>query len=1305
MNQFIRSLLPLVALAGNVAAGTSELGVSGDWSVSSNWSPAALPQAADDVIIRSARWTVATGNVGSVKSVTIGDSAAEGALNLHTGAVLNVLSPGGTSVRVAGPALPYPGYYSHSAGSVTTQGDFVVGDTGLGGDAFFSEGNLAIGGSLGVGSSSGSRPSAFRLNGGLGTISAAALEVGAAGTLEYDFLGGNSLKTLSVANAVNLQAGSTLVISNAGAVAAATYTLINGGSLAGTFSHVELLGFSGSFLPTVTYDPGSGNVLLVVEAPDAVFTNFGGDFVWSNPDNWQSGLLPATTDKALVLSNLVVNTQEEAAYLSVGNSSANAALNLYPNGNLTLTRPGISMIVGGAANGPNYPNYYSHSAGSLTTAGDMILGANGAKVEAQFSSGSINVGGAIRLGSYQSSGAALWELRGGGGSITAGAAEIGAAGTLVYDFLGGNSLKTVNVTGSVTIETGAALTIQGAANVGPTTYTLINGAELAGVFDQVNFTGFPVSVTPRIWYDASAGDLKLVVEPAGNAAGPIGGFSKIVPLGAAGYSFGATADGNDVFYTDYNAGTLTRVSGGVSTVVLSGYPGIYGVAAKGGKIYFAKGNDSNGSIYGATLTNGVPGTVSQLAAGFVRVRQLFVENSGTLLAAIEGEGRIVRIDPLTQALSNVIGGLHVPQAAVSDAAGNVYFTEYGQTGADGTPLANGIGQLWKLTPAGHRVLLHETWRARGLVLLSNSRLGLLAEANRADQGNSASMVVITTDGVVTDFLQGFDYSEFGAVKGFMQGLTTCPRDRALLSFLTDNPGGSDVPVPFRTGVTAVAAVKGEVFTSAQSGTRTVTLTGLAGGAVTLHVRPDLQGGYAGWVRMNASEWPGVSTTELPYPDAAGHVFTPGVYAVPDVGIVTDGSVLLDQVFAQRSQGLSRWPMQNVGTPSESPQAGFSETPGAYMAFVEIQFAPSTVIFTDAEEDALWATPGNWNPAGLPGFMNTALLSGKTAFITADVGTVSAVTVGDAAANAALNINSDAVLTAGSIAVGSTNNINSYPSYYSHSAGGVSTTGDFIFGSNGAPSQSFFSSGSLAIGGTLRLGSHASAGASVLELRGGGGSITAGAVEIGSAGTLVFDFLGGNSLKTLAASGPLSLLAGSTLSLTNAAAVGPATYILLSGDSLVGTFTTFSIAGLPSQYQAAIEYDTVNGEVRLVVSAQSQSGFNQWSGTIDPPTNELLLKYAIGGAASPAASGEPIVSELDGTKLSLIAIVRTNDPALTVTGEASPALSGWSSTGVTFTTDGISQTGVPAGAERRKYSVDRNANSTLFLRLRMTYSGE
>jgi hypothetical protein len=188
-------------------------------------------------------------------------------------------------------------------------------------------------------------------------------------------------------------------------------------------------------------------------------------------------------------------------------------------------------------------------------------------------------------------------------------------------------------------------------------------------------------------------------------------------------------------------------------------------------------------------------------------------------------------------------------------------------------------------------------------------------------------------------------------------------------------------------------------------------------------------------------------------------------------------------------------------------------------------------------------------------------------------------------------------------------------------------------------------------------------------------------------------------------GSINLLAGSALSLVNASAVSPATYVLLSGDSLQGTFSSFSITGLPSQYQAALEYDIVAGEVRLVVSAQDLSGLSRWSGSSAPPTAELLLKYGIGGAATPTSPSESSQPALAGATFSLIAIIRTDDPSLIVVGEASTALGSWSSGGVTSTTAGVSQTGVPVGAERRKYSVNRNGNNKLFLRLQAIYPVE
>jgi len=101
------------------------------------------------------------------------------------------------------------------------------------------------------------------------------------------------------------------------------------------------------------------------------------------------------------------------------------------------------------------------------------------------------------------------------------------------------------------------------------------------------------------------------------------------------------------------------------------------------------------------------------------------------------------------------------------------------------------------------------------------------------------------------------------------------------------------------------------------------------------------------------------------------------------------------------------------------------------------------------------------------------------------------------------------------------------------------------------------------------------------------------------------------------------------------------------------------------------------------------------------TPELLLKYAVGGALSPTGSSENAVTVLDSSKLTLTAVVRTNDPSLNVVGEAGVNLSNWNTNGVSNTPAG-SQLNVPEGCQRRIYSVDRaNSPSRQFLRLKVT----
>ena len=258
-----------------------------------------------------------------------------------------------------------------------------------------------------------------------------------------------------------------------------------------------------------------------------------------------------------------------------------------------------------------------------------------------------------------------------------------------------------------------------------------------------------------------------------------------------------------------------------------------------------------------------------------------------------------------------------------------------------------------------------------------------------------------------------------------------------------------------------------------------------------------------------------------------------------------------------------------------------------------------IVWDNGSGDNLWTTPTNWNPDGAPGVIDTARIANElSAFLTGSAGSVNAVVIGDATNNGALNVQGAASLTAGTITVGSVGNSNVYPSYYSHAAGDVATTGNMVFGVNGGRSQSYFTAGTLQVGGTMQLGSAAGAGASSLALNGGDGAITAGSLEIGSAGSLDFDFLGGTTLKTLSVTNGISLTGSSALTVRNAGSVSlGASYTLLDGLSLSGTFGSVTFDGFAAGLTPSLVYDRLGGNLRLTVGqATATITINVGSGT-------------------------------------------------------------------------------------------------------------
>jgi hypothetical protein len=1140
---------------------------------------------------------------------------------------------GGPGVAGATTGSTWPSYYSHEDGDFSTTGDMVIGTNALSGQAFFSQGKLSVGGSLRIGAQTAG-VSEFKINGagsGVSSLGANRLEVGSRGILTFDYLSGAGVLPMSVTNQVTLSLGSTLVVTNAAALQAGTYPLITGGSRSGTFSTTNISGLPSYMSAEIQYDTVNGDVNLVINNAITEFDNNSGDGFWSTQDNWYP-FYPDGTSFGRLLAFTQVTSPVEIGYLEIGTTQANYGLNMWSEaGSLTLNRPIVSLIVGAANNGSGYPNYYDHATGSLTTVGDMILGSNSGKVEASFSSGSIQVGGTLRLGSYQNSGAAVFEIRGGGGTISAHDLEVGEAGKLVFDYIGGASLKTINVTGQVALLSGAKLSVKNTSSspaaITPTTYTLVQAASIVGTFSQVDFSGFPSSIAPRIVY--SGGQIQLVVESSSGGAvldtgtSRLSGYSRVAPLGAAGYSFGSAADGEDVYYSDFNLGTITSVSGGVSATLKTDLIGIYGLAVKGNKMYYGREYDSNlgtAKIFEITKSGTTWGDPREVLAGITRPRQIFIESSGTLLLAVE-TGQILRVNPATGTSTTLATGLYAPQAAVSDSAGNVYFNEYGSTTADGTPTIT--GKLWKI-PAGSstKTLLMEGRRLRGLALVPGNpdQLVQLTEANNGDQGSSSTTTILTTSGALLRTIEGVDYPQFTGVTASGSVVTTCPRDEALLSILPNNSSGSDTAFVLRSGVDCFATVRGLAYQGSGGARFPVTLTGMRDGPLTLYVSPDGNGKFAGWIRMNKTQWPNVSTSEL--------ISRPGYYALPQPEIQTSGNVSRLQIFPHRSRNVSRWPMTNVGTAQEAPQPGFSEAPDAYLAYIEISGLTATTpaISWDAGggADQKWSTLTNWSGDVLPGSGDDVLVTGGVQVTTA-VGPVGNVVVGNASGNGSLNMISPGSLSATSLTIGAANNTGGgtgYPNYFYGNGGNITTTGDFVIGANGAKIDGSYTWGDITVGGALKIGAgYSDPGSSTLLLRGASSTITSGSLTIGGGVKLIMDFIGGNTIRTLTSSGAVTLESGSSIKIVgNPTIVAGNNRRLIDGGAgqLSGTFSNVTFEGFSSSVVPSLVYNSTDGDVWLVISTRTiswdgggaanttWSTVANWSGDVLPGSGDDVL---------------------------------------------------------------------------------------------------
>jgi hypothetical protein len=137
---------------------------------------------------------------------------------------------------------------------------------------------------------------------------------------------------------------------------------------------------------------------------------------------------------------------------------------------------------------------------------------------------------------------------------------------------------------------------------------------------------------------------------------------------------------------------------------------------------------------------------------------------------------------------------------------------------------------------------------------------------------------------------------------------------------------------------------------------------------------------------------------------------------------------------------------------------------------------------------------------------------------------------------------------------------------------------------------------------------------------------------------------------------------------------------------------------------AANYTTANTSVTVTVNPAQDSTFDTWTGGNVTMTPAILQTYAIGGGNynGTVAPQAPVTTVASGN-LTLTAIVRTDDPALTVIGEHKTdlTLGTWNSLG-NGTATGVDQTGVPTGNQRRAFTTPADGTKK-FLRLRADYT--
>ena len=176
---------------------------------------------------------------------------------------------------------------------------------------------------------------------------------------------------------------------------------------------------------------------------------------------------------------------------------------------------------------------------------------------------------------------------------------------------------------------------------------------------------------------------------------------------------------------------------------------------------------------------------------------------------------------------------------------------------------------------------------------------------------------------------------------------------------------------------------------------------------------------------------------------------------------------------------------------------------------------------------------------------------------------------------------------------------------------------------------------------------------------------------------------------------------------SAFAINPATgQISVAGALNYEGTSSYSLGVTVSDGTATSAVGTVVVDVTNVVEYSDPDMFGSSSPTADDNGDGIsnLMAYALGATSPSSVVLPPELNTADPTKLTITAVVRINDPNLSVVGEYGLTPGTWVTGSPISGVDSSIQTGAVVGVTKKKdFSVDRGTDPKKFIHLKATQS--